>query len=138
MRATAHILDGGWQWQEASRDNSQIEHAEFQDSTSLPEKDWKHVHTFPSEIHVELLKEGLIPDPYTGYNEQQIQCGWTIIIRPDMIMSADAFEFIGVGEREWLYRCRFSYQEVQAANSAFLRFEGLDTFCDAYLVSGRP
>lgn len=35
---------------------------------------WKTVQAYPSEIHVELLKAGLIPDPYLGFNENKVQC----------------------------------------------------------------
>ncbi|KAH6907492.1 beta-mannosidase [Coprinopsis sp. MPI-PUGE-AT-0042] len=63
----------------------------------------------PSEIHVELLTHGLIPDPYIGFGEHHVQ--W-------------------IGEVEWLYKCSFS---VETAAAAFLTFEGLDTICDIYL-----
>lgn len=35
---------------------------------------WKVAQAYPSEIHVELLKSGLIPDPYLGFNENKVQC----------------------------------------------------------------
>lgn len=28
----------------------------------------------PTEVHVELLKGKLIPDPYVGFNEHKVQC----------------------------------------------------------------
>lgn len=28
----------------------------------------------PSEVHVELLEAGLIPDPFVGFNEHKVQC----------------------------------------------------------------
>ena len=30
--------------------------------------------TIPSEVHVELIKTKLIPDPYVGFNEHKVQC----------------------------------------------------------------
>ena len=40
------------------------------------------------------------------------------------------------GEKEWLYRCRLaSLAAVEGKFHRALQFEGLDTFCDAYLVS---
>jgi beta-mannosidase len=39
----------------------------------------------------------------------------------------------GVGEREWLYKTIFSAPSVPALHN-LLEFEGLDTFCDIYLV----
>jgi beta-mannosidase len=35
---------------------------------------WKRVSSMPSDIHVELLKIGAIPDPYIGFNEHKVQC----------------------------------------------------------------
>ena len=45
----------------------------------------------------------------------------------------------GVAEREWIYRCTFVHptasDEVQASRALVqIRFEGLDTICDIYLV----
>jgi hypothetical protein len=39
----------------------------------------------------------------------------------------------GVGEREWLYRCQFC-APTKKASLYELEFDGLDTFCDVYLV----
>lgn len=40
----------------------------------------------------------------------------------------------GVGEREWLYFCKFPFSRGNAAHAELL-LEGLDTVCDVYLVS---
>lgn len=44
----------------------------------------------------------------------------------------------GIGETEWLYACRFNLPEdvdvFKVGGNADLVFEGLDTFCDVYLV----
>ncbi|KZV98784.1 glycoside hydrolase family 2 protein, partial [Exidia glandulosa HHB12029] len=64
----------------------------------------------PSEIHLELLHLGRIPDPFLGHNEHKIQ--W-------------------VGEREWLYTTQFAYDGDN--EHVELVFEGLDTICTVYL-----
>jgi hypothetical protein len=43
--------------------------------------------------------------------------------------------FAGVGKKEWLYSCAFDLSAEQLAHHVELEFEGLDTFCTAYLVS---
>ncbi|KAF7333055.1 hypothetical protein MVEN_02412100 [Mycena venus] len=73
---------------------------------------WKTAQAYPSEIHVELLKSGLIPDPYLGFNENKVQ--W-------------------IGKVEWLYKCTFDYTVNSEETHAFLEFLGLDTLCDVYL-----
>ncbi|KAL5638363.1 hypothetical protein ACGC1H_005146 [Rhizoctonia solani] len=78
------------------------------DTTSV----WRKATTSPSEIHVELLKAGIIPDPYKGFNEHKVQ--W-------------------VGKREWLYLSTFELSQEQLSSSVELEFEGLDTFCTTYL-----
>ena len=35
---------------------------------------WTNADRLPSEIHVELLKAGRIPDPFLGFNEHEVQC----------------------------------------------------------------
>jgi beta-mannosidase len=74
------------------------------------DEDWHKTASFPSEIHVELLKAGKISDPYYGYNEQQIQ--W-------------------IGDAEWLYKCTF--RVPAESTKGVLEFDGLDTVCDVKL-----
>ncbi|KAJ7688293.1 glycoside hydrolase superfamily [Mycena rosella] len=73
---------------------------------------WKPAQAYPSEIHVELLKSGAIPDPYLGFNENRVQ--W-------------------IGEAEWLYKCTFDFAADSKETYALLEFLGLDTLCDVYL-----
>jgi beta-mannosidase len=40
----------------------------------IASSNWNHVRSMPSEIHVELLHLGQIPDPFKGANEHQVQC----------------------------------------------------------------
>src|SRR3954447_14550778 len=65
----------------------------------------------PAQVHDSLLAHGRIADPHVGRNAAA--CAW-------------------VGDRDWAYVCRFPTPE-KAAETAFLRFEGLDTLPDAYL-----
>ncbi|KAJ7196944.1 glycoside hydrolase [Mycena pura] len=94
-------LDSGWWWKQRGL------------GSVLDEVDgWKAAQTCPSEIHVELLKSGAIPDPYLGSNEHQVQ--W-------------------VGKVEWLYKCTFDFAPDDKESHALLEFLGLDTICDVYL-----
>lgn len=36
--------------------------------------EWLPTSTFPTSVHVELIKLGKIPDPYIGLNEWDVQC----------------------------------------------------------------
>ncbi|KAJ7775670.1 glycoside hydrolase [Mycena maculata] len=73
---------------------------------------WNAAQAYPSEIHVELLKSGAIPDPYLGFNENKVQ--W-------------------IGKAEWLYKCTFDFAVDEKETHALLEFLGLDTLCDVYL-----
>ena len=75
------------------------------DSTFLP------VAQFPTNVHLDLLHHGLIPDPYIGKNENVVQ--W-------------------VGEKKWVYRTTFPSPESPACKSV-LSFEGLDTYATVLL-----
>lgn len=70
-------------------------------STYLP------VAQFPTNVHLDLMHHGLIPDPFIGKNELDVQ--W-------------------VGERVWSYRTTFSSPNVPAGSKAVIAFDGLDTF----------
>lgn len=49
---------------------------------------WTNTTSFPSEVHVELLKAGRIPDPFLGDNEHQVQCEYL----PSVVSEARCFE----------------------------------------------
>jgi beta-mannosidase len=77
--------------------------------------------TVPSDIFVELMKAGKIPDPFLEMNEKEVQ--W-------------------VGEVEWLYRTTFQWQQQHLSSSAtatrhVLCFDGLDTYATVYLNGKR-
>ncbi len=61
----------------------------------------------PGCVHTDLMAAGLIPDPYLGFNEKQLQ--W-------------------IGHVDWLYSCRFEAPEgLFQADRIDLVCEGLDT-----------
>ncbi|KAH6914948.1 beta-mannosidase [Coprinopsis sp. MPI-PUGE-AT-0042] len=72
------------------------------------EGEWITTSSFPTTVHVELLKLGRIPDPFLGLNEWDVQ--W-------------------VGEAEWIFKSFVIVAEDElSASSVDLVFEGLDTF----------
>ncbi|KXN83668.1 putative beta-mannosidase B [Leucoagaricus sp. SymC.cos] len=72
------------------------------------------VSSFPTTVHVELLKLGKIPDPFVGLHEWDVQ--W-------------------IGESDWEFKSTFSVtQDDLVPSHADLIFEGLDTFATVTLV----
>lgn len=67
--------------------------------------DFLPVAQFPTNVHLDLLHHGLIPDPNAGQNEKAIQ--W-------------------VGEKSWIYRTTFKTPNF-CSQKAVLAFDGLDT-----------
>ncbi|KAL3441821.1 glycoside hydrolase superfamily [Aspergillus insuetus] len=68
----SQLLDHGWMFKDASDDK--------------PES-WLPVSKVPSVVHLDLLDNGLIPDPFVGLNEQKVE--W-------------------VSDRDWVYRTTFA------------------------------
>ncbi len=67
----------------------------------------------PGTIHTDLLKNGLIPDPFYGCNEYELQ--W-------------------VGQKDWVYRKSFyADEQLLAKTHISLVFEGLDTYAKVFL-----
>jgi beta-mannosidase len=66
---------------------------------------WLPVSQFPTNVHLDLLHHGKIPDPYRDQNESLVQ--W-------------------VGEKVWIYRTEFDVPET--SQKTILSFEGLDTY----------
>ncbi|KAF5314882.1 hypothetical protein D9619_007494 [Psilocybe cf. subviscida] len=100
-----HLSEYDWMWKQREINNPI--------SNELKSSGWRKAASFPSEIHVELLKAGLIPDPYIGFNEHKVQ--W-------------------IGDVEWLYECSFSLEKgITSHKHAIFHFHGLDTICDVYL-----
>ncbi|KAI9102683.1 glycoside hydrolase family 2 protein [Phlyctochytrium arcticum] len=88
------VIDKDWVFRQANKPESE--------SRFLP------VAGFPTNIHLDLLANGLIADPFIGKNELDVQ--W-------------------VGDAQWLYRATFSCESFPSEGStAALVFDGLDTF----------
>ena len=69
MKTQAVELKANWRWKER---NITIDHV--WDEVSKDEG-WSPVRAgMPSEIHVELMKAHMIPDPFIGFNEHKVQC----------------------------------------------------------------
>ncbi|KAK0631588.1 glycoside hydrolase family 2 protein [Immersiella caudata] len=91
-------VNKGWEFRQADKSEDE--------SKFLP------VGQFPTNVHLDLLANGLIPDPFIGKNELDVQ--W-------------------VGEAQWLYRTTFSAPAVASGSKAVLAFDGLDTFATVTL-----
>lgn len=93
-------ISQGWQFKEAEK----------------PDSSYLSVAQFPTNVHLDLLHHKLIPDPYIGKNELEVQ--W-------------------IGERVWVYRTTFATPRKAAAATAsvkaVLAFGGLDTFATVVL-----
>lgn len=83
--------------------------------TSNATSSWQPSRRLPTEIHLDLLANDKIPDPYLGKNEEALQ--W-------------------VGEQTWVYELDFECPADLFGsdfNRAALVFEGLDTFATVKL-----
>lgn len=89
-------IDANWRFKQADKD----------DSSYLP------VARFPTQIHLDLMHHKIIPDPYMGQNENDVQ--W-------------------IGETAWVYRTTFPTPEIKSNTRAVLVFAGLDTFATVAL-----
>jgi beta-mannosidase len=72
---------------------------------------WQPCSQFPTEIHLEHMRAGLIPHPYKGRNEHQVQ--W-------------------ISEKDWLFAADVNVNEVKELTNVEIEFEGLDTFVTVY------
>lgn len=72
-----------------------------------------HPATVPGTVHTDLMANGMIPDPFVGENERQVQ--W-------------------VDKEDWIYETTFNLDSLSAASEHIeLVFEGLDTYADVRL-----
>jgi beta-mannosidase len=91
--------------------NWTFKQADRKDAKFLP------VAQFPTNVHLDLLANDMISDPFIGKNE--VDCQW-------------------VGEATWIYRTTFAtdqslYKEPSLDTRAVLAFDGLDTFATVVL-----
>lgn len=84
--------------------------ADSQDSQFLP------VAQFPTNVHLDLIANGVIADPFIGKNENDVQ--W-------------------IGEVPWIYKTTFSSPPILSGErhgiKAVLAFDGLDTYANVVL-----
>ncbi|KAF9006424.1 glycoside hydrolase family 2 protein [Cyathus striatus] len=75
--------------------------------------EWLQVSSFPTTVHVELLKLKKIPDPFIGLHEWDVQ--W-------------------IGETEWTFRSTLVVTDAELkTQNVDLVFEGLDTFATVFV-----
>ncbi|MCG8475120.1 MAG: hypothetical protein MI784_06565 [Cytophagales bacterium] len=88
------LLHEGWQFRQVGKEK------------------W-HNANVPGEVQADLLRLGLLDDPFYKSNEERVQ--W-------------------VEEKDWEYRTTFSCSQEELQNQEnFLSFDGLDTYADVYL-----
>ena len=88
-------LDSGWSFRQAESDG-----------------DWMPA-TVPGCVHTDLFAAGVIPDPFFGDNERNLQ--W-------------------IGEKEWVYTCTFTADDLLLEHDRiFVDFDGLDTYAEVSL-----
>ncbi len=66
----------------------------------------------PGVVHLDLLRHGLIPDPYYGINEEKVQ--W-------------------IEREDWMYETVFTLAAVGEKSRYELVFDGLDTYASVFL-----
>ena len=93
---TVTPIDKNWQFKQADEGNGSY----------LP------VAQFPTNVHLDLLHNKKIPDPYIGKNELDVQ--W-------------------IGETSWVYKTTFPGPKIDDGHEAVLAFDGLDTFATVVL-----
>ncbi|KAF3764256.1 family 2 glycoside hydrolase [Cryphonectria parasitica EP155] len=89
-------IDKHWEFKQADKE----------DAGFLP------VAQFPTNVHLDLMHHDLIPDPFIGKNEIDVQ--W-------------------IGEKVWIYQTKFTAPSVGTGSKAVLAFDGLDTFAAVVL-----
>ena len=82
-------------------------------NTDKPDVQQWHAAQVPGVVHTDLLRNGLIPDPFDRDNEFHLQ--W-------------------IGLTDWEYQTAFQLDSAALAHDHVdLVFDGLDTFADVYL-----
>ncbi|KAI0512873.1 family 2 glycosyl hydrolase [Xylaria bambusicola] len=102
MARSRHDLSHGWQFRETP-------------GPSSSENPWLPVQVVPTQVHMDLLANKKIPDPFLNLNELEVR---------------------SLAEKQWAYRTQFSKplgpaSELSATTD--LVFEGLDTFATVWL-----
>lgn len=105
---TSRTLHENWEFRSAGLSDSI-----YNNNTIVAEIfNWQEARV-PGVVHSDLLRNGLIPDPWYGTNEKAVQ--W-------------------VENHSWQYRCKFNLSaEEFDKNHIDLVFDGLDTYADVLL-----
>ncbi|KAL8729019.1 MAG: hypothetical protein Q9166_005020 [cf. Caloplaca sp. 2 TL-2023] len=74
-------------------------------------KEWLPVSRFPTNVHLDLVHHGIIPDPSLAKNEEAVQ--W-------------------IGEKSWVYKTSFHAPPLSHGQRAILAFDGLDTYATVF------
>ncbi|KAM0515267.1 hypothetical protein ACHAPE_006224 [Trichoderma viride] len=78
-----------------------------------PSTEWLSVAKVPTQVHIDLLANKKIPDPFVDLNERAVQ--W-------------------IGDKDWEYQVTFKPEPTEGENvTRDLVFSGLDTFATVYL-----
>ena len=82
-------------------------------------QNWEFIYdgnSFPASvpgcIHLDLMQNNIIEDPFFRDNEQKVQ--W-------------------VSDRKWIYKKSFDKSDIPSADNVLLVFEGLDTYANIYI-----
>ncbi|KAI0369445.1 hypothetical protein BV20DRAFT_1053263 [Pilatotrama ljubarskyi] len=86
MQSNTILLDHPWYWKERDPTISSV----VDELAHHHDQRWTTATSFPSEIHIEDIKAGRIPDPFVGFKEHEAQ--W-------------------VGKRQWLYHTKFDLDQ---------------------------
>lgn len=105
---TRQPLRDGWHVKQLETDKPDI--AALTREAASPDGTWLPAR-MPAQVHDILFKHGRIPDPRISKNAAQ--SAW-------------------VGEKDWVYACKFATPPF-GKGRVFLRFEGLDTLATVYL-----
>ncbi|RPA72159.1 glycoside hydrolase [Ascobolus immersus RN42] len=105
MARTVTPLHQGWTFAQAPHANDA--------ARDFAVTEFRPVAQFPTNVHLDLLEHGLIPDPFIGKNENLVQ--W-------------------IGEREWVYKTTFVSPKL--SKKSVIVFEGLDTYATV-VVNGK-
>jgi beta-mannosidase len=98
-------------WAQNSNRSLSLEKWEFR-SVNNDKYKW-HPAKVPGTVHTDLLANKLIPDPFYGSNEKQLQ--W-------------------IENEDWEYQSSFSISKEELGNEhCVLEFEGLDTYAEIFL-----
>ncbi|PLB51373.1 glycoside hydrolase [Aspergillus steynii IBT 23096] len=84
----------------------------LRDATDTNTETWYTVTAVPTVVHLDLLQNGIIPDPFIGLNEEKAQ--W-------------------VAERDWIYQTTFETPPGDPKTRHSVAFDGLDTFATVKL-----